>query len=97
MLSLQVLALVFKLKLLGFCFTKRELSWLDDLIPESKKKKDDDKKKTKKKKEEVRIILMPLYHSVSVSLLPLLRFVCFRRRCWMRRRMNRRETFQPQP
>lgn len=35
-------------KLLDFCFTKRELSWLDDLIPESKKKKDDDKKKKEK-------------------------------------------------
>lgn len=27
---------------------KRELSWLDDLIPESKKKKEDDKKKKAK-------------------------------------------------
>ncbi|AWO96200.1 putative sodium bicarbonate cotransporter 3-like [Scophthalmus maximus] len=44
----QVLALVFIRKLLDFCFTKRELSWLDDLIPESKKKKDDDKKKREK-------------------------------------------------
>lgn len=35
-------------KLLDFCFTKRELSWLDDLIPESKKKRDDDKKKKEK-------------------------------------------------
>lgn len=41
----QVLALVFIRKLLDFFFTKRELSWLDDLIPESKKKKEDDKKK----------------------------------------------------
>uniref|UniRef100_A0A3P8TY50 Anion exchange protein n=1 Tax=Amphiprion percula TaxID=161767 RepID=A0A3P8TY50_AMPPE len=47
---MMVLALVFIRKLLDFCFTKRELSWLDDLIPESKKKKDDDKKK--KEKEE---------------------------------------------
>lgn len=47
-LSLQVLALVFIRKLLDFCFTKRELSWLDDLIPESKKKKEDDKKKKEK-------------------------------------------------
>lgn len=38
-------------KLLDFCFTKRELSWLDDLIPESNKKKEDDKKK---KLKEVR-------------------------------------------
>ncbi|XP_047216222.1 sodium bicarbonate cotransporter 3-like isoform X2 [Girardinichthys multiradiatus] len=42
---MMVLALVFIRKLLDFCFTKRELSWLDDLIPESKKKKDDDQKK----------------------------------------------------
>lgn len=42
---MMVLALVFIRKLLDFCFTKRELSWLDDLIPESKKKRDDDKKK----------------------------------------------------
>uniref|UniRef100_A0A3Q2VN75 Anion exchange protein n=1 Tax=Haplochromis burtoni TaxID=8153 RepID=A0A3Q2VN75_HAPBU len=44
---MMVLALVFIRKLLDFCFTKRELSWLDDLIPESKKKKEDDKKKEK--------------------------------------------------
>ncbi|ROL41369.1 Sodium bicarbonate cotransporter 3 [Anabarilius grahami] len=47
---MMVLALVFVRKLLDFCFTKRELSWLDDLMPESKKKKEDDKKK--KEKEE---------------------------------------------
>lgn len=40
--------MVFIRKLLDFCFTKRELSWLDDLIPESKKKKEDDKKKKEK-------------------------------------------------
>lgn len=45
----QVLALVFVRKLLDFFFTKRELSWLDDLMPESKKKKEDDKKKKKAK------------------------------------------------
>ncbi|XP_058504299.1 sodium bicarbonate cotransporter 3-like isoform X3 [Solea solea] len=45
---MMVLALVFIRKLLDFCFTKRELSWLDDLIPESKKKRDDDKKKKEK-------------------------------------------------
>ncbi|RVE63268.1 hypothetical protein OJAV_G00164340 [Oryzias javanicus] len=48
---MMVLALVFVRKLLDFCFTKRELSWLDDLIPESKKKKDDDKKKKKQEAE----------------------------------------------
>ncbi|XP_061598115.1 sodium bicarbonate cotransporter 3-like isoform X7 [Cololabis saira] len=50
---MMVLALVFIRKLLDFFFTKRELSWLDDLIPESKKKKEDDnKKKARKKLEE---------------------------------------------
>lgn len=46
----QVLALVFIRKLLDFFFTNRELSWLDDLIPESKKKKEDDKKKKAREK-----------------------------------------------
>lgn len=41
-LPLQVLALVFIRKLLDFIFTKRELSWLDDLMPEWKKKKLED-------------------------------------------------------
>uniref|UniRef100_A0AAY4CBI3 Anion exchange protein n=1 Tax=Denticeps clupeoides TaxID=299321 RepID=A0AAY4CBI3_9TELE len=44
---MMVLALVFIRKLLDFFFTKRELSWLDDLMPESKKKTEDDKKKRK--------------------------------------------------
>lgn len=43
-----MLALVFIRKLLDLCFTNRELSWLDDLMPESKKKKEDDKKKKAK-------------------------------------------------
>ncbi|XP_044192506.1 sodium bicarbonate cotransporter 3-like isoform X9 [Thunnus albacares] len=46
---MMVLALVFIRKLLDFFFTKRELSWLDDLMPESKKKKEDDKKKKARK------------------------------------------------
>ncbi|XP_056154393.1 sodium bicarbonate cotransporter 3-like [Lampris incognitus] len=49
---MMVLALVFIRKLLDFFFTKRELSWLDDLIPESKKKKEDDKKKKEQEKME---------------------------------------------
>ncbi|XP_032390710.1 sodium-driven chloride bicarbonate exchanger isoform X3 [Etheostoma spectabile] len=54
---MMVLALVFIRKLLDFFFTKRELSWLDDLIPESKKKKEDDKKKKEREKleEETRL------------------------------------------
>ncbi|KAL7891442.1 hypothetical protein AOLI_G00009180 [Acnodon oligacanthus] len=47
---MMVLALVFIRKLLDFCFTKRELSYLDDLMPESKKKKLDDA--TKKAEEQ---------------------------------------------
>ncbi|KAB1264601.1 Electroneutral sodium bicarbonate exchanger 1 [Camelus dromedarius] len=49
---LKVLALVFVRKLMDLCFTKRELSWLDDLMPESKKKKEDDKKKKEKEEAE---------------------------------------------
>ncbi|XP_064199572.1 sodium bicarbonate cotransporter 3 isoform X3 [Anguilla rostrata] len=45
---MMVLALVFVRKLMDLCFTNRELSWLDDLMPESKKKKEDDQKKMQK-------------------------------------------------
>uniref|UniRef100_A0A3P9PZ26 Anion exchange protein n=1 Tax=Poecilia reticulata TaxID=8081 RepID=A0A3P9PZ26_POERE len=47
---MMVLALVFIRKLLDLLFTKRELSWLDDLMPESKKKTEDDKKKKAQEK-----------------------------------------------
>ncbi|XP_066472118.1 electroneutral sodium bicarbonate exchanger 1 [Tiliqua scincoides] len=47
---MMVLALVFVRKLMDLCFSKRELSWLDDLMPESKKKKLDDA--TKKTNED---------------------------------------------
>ncbi|MEE6466104.1 hypothetical protein FKM82_006838 [Ascaphus truei] len=49
---MMVLALVFIRKLLDFFFTNRELSYLDDLMPESKKKKEDDKKKKEKEEAE---------------------------------------------
>uniref|UniRef100_A0A4W5RWF3 Anion exchange protein n=1 Tax=Hucho hucho TaxID=62062 RepID=A0A4W5RWF3_9TELE len=39
---MMVLALVFIRKLMDCFFTKREMSWLDDLMPESKKKKLED-------------------------------------------------------
>ncbi|XP_032541370.1 sodium bicarbonate cotransporter 3 isoform X4 [Chiroxiphia lanceolata] len=52
---MMVLALVFIRKLMDLCFTKRELSWLDDLMPESKKKKEDDKK-IKEKEEAERML-----------------------------------------
>uniref|UniRef100_A0AAY4CA37 Anion exchange protein n=1 Tax=Denticeps clupeoides TaxID=299321 RepID=A0AAY4CA37_9TELE len=50
---MMVLALVFIRKLLDFFFTKRELSWLDDLMPESKKKTEDDKKKRKQEQRRM--------------------------------------------
>lgn len=49
---MMVLALVFIRKLMDLCFTKRELSWLDDLMPESKKKTEDDKKIKEKEEAE---------------------------------------------
>ncbi|XP_035244180.1 electroneutral sodium bicarbonate exchanger 1 isoform X1 [Anguilla anguilla] len=52
---MMVLALVFIRKLLDLCFSKRELSYLDDLMPESKKKKLDDA--SKKAEEETEIML----------------------------------------
>ncbi|XP_029947552.1 electroneutral sodium bicarbonate exchanger 1 [Salarias fasciatus] len=47
---MMVLALVFVRKLLDLCFSKRELSYLDDLMPEWKKKNLDDA--SKKMEEE---------------------------------------------
>ncbi|NWZ42830.1 S4A8 protein, partial [Brachypodius atriceps] len=47
----KVLALVFVRKVMDFCFSKRELSFLDDLMPESKKKKLDDAKNEAKEEE----------------------------------------------
>uniref|UniRef100_A0A8C5NHG0 Anion exchange protein n=1 Tax=Gouania willdenowi TaxID=441366 RepID=A0A8C5NHG0_GOUWI len=49
---MMVLALVFIRKLMDCIFTKRELSWLDDLMPESKKKKLEDNALKKKKKKQ---------------------------------------------
>ncbi|XP_008564366.1 PREDICTED: electroneutral sodium bicarbonate exchanger 1 isoform X3 [Galeopterus variegatus] len=54
---MMVLALVFVRKVMDLCFSKRELSWLDDLMPESKKKKLDDAKKKAKEEEEVEKML----------------------------------------
>uniref|UniRef100_A0A671YYX5 Anion exchange protein n=1 Tax=Sparus aurata TaxID=8175 RepID=A0A671YYX5_SPAAU len=45
---MMVLALVFIRKLLDLMFTKRELSWLDDLMPEWKKKKLEDAQEEEK-------------------------------------------------
>ncbi|XP_057342593.1 electroneutral sodium bicarbonate exchanger 1 isoform X2 [Manis pentadactyla] len=54
---MMVLALVFVRKVMDLCFSKRELSWLDDLMPESKKKKLDDAKKKAKEAEEAEKML----------------------------------------
>ncbi|XP_055516401.1 sodium bicarbonate cotransporter 3-like isoform X2 [Leucoraja erinacea] len=51
---MMVLALVFIRKLLDFFFNKRELGWLDDLMPESKKKKLEDLQKKKKETEKTK-------------------------------------------
>ncbi|KAM9481955.1 electroneutral sodium bicarbonate exchanger 1 isoform 1-T1 [Clarias gariepinus] len=55
---MMVLALVFIRKLLDFCFSKRELSYLDDLMPESKKKKLDDASKKKAEEQESQEMLV---------------------------------------
>ncbi|XP_043098244.1 electroneutral sodium bicarbonate exchanger 1 [Puntigrus tetrazona] len=54
---MMVLALVFIRKLLDFCFSKRELSYLDDLMPENKKKKlDDDSKKAEEQESQEMLV-----------------------------------------
>ncbi|KAL6484618.1 hypothetical protein MHYP_G00066630 [Metynnis hypsauchen] len=60
---MMVLALVFIRKLMDFIFTKRELSWLDDLMPESKKKKLEDAEKEEEQSilaEEEGVVQVPL-------------------------------------
>ncbi|KAM8905004.1 sodium-driven chloride bicarbonate exchanger-like isoform 3-T3 [Spinachia spinachia] len=60
---MMVLALVFIRKLLDLIFTKRELSWLDDLMPEWKKKKLEDAEEEEEHSiivEEEGIVQLPL-------------------------------------
>ncbi|XP_040036235.1 sodium-driven chloride bicarbonate exchanger isoform X4 [Gasterosteus aculeatus] len=60
---MMVLALVFIRKLLDLIFTKRELSWLDDLMPEWKKKKLEDAEEEEDHSiivEEEGIVQLPL-------------------------------------
>lgn len=61
---MKVLALVFVRKVMDFCFSKRELSWLDDLMPESKKKKLDDAKNEAKEEE----VTLTMCSGLDVSL-----------------------------
>ncbi|XP_063149036.1 electroneutral sodium bicarbonate exchanger 1 [Candoia aspera] len=49
---MMVLALIFVRKVMDICFSKRELSWLDDLMPESKKKSLDDAIQEAKQSDE---------------------------------------------
>ncbi|KFP05398.1 Electroneutral sodium bicarbonate exchanger 1, partial [Calypte anna] len=50
---MMVFALVFVRKLMDYCFSKQELSFLDDLMPESKKKLDDENNEANE--EEVKL------------------------------------------
>ncbi|KAM9655401.1 electroneutral sodium bicarbonate exchanger 1-like [Morphnus guianensis] len=49
---MMVLALVFVRKAMDLCFSKRELSFLDDLMPERKKKLDDGRNEAGEEEEE---------------------------------------------
>lgn len=62
----QVLALVFIRKLMDCIFTKRELSWLDDLMPESKKKKLEDTDEVLLKGRFISIHMSISLHSVNI-------------------------------
>nr|XP_061799739.1 sodium-driven chloride bicarbonate exchanger-like [Nerophis lumbriciformis] len=60
---MMVLALVFIRKLMDCIFTKRELSWLDDLMPESKKKKLEDSEEEEEQSilaEEEGVVQVPM-------------------------------------
>ncbi|XP_051283925.1 sodium-driven chloride bicarbonate exchanger-like isoform X2 [Dicentrarchus labrax] len=65
---MMVLALVFIRKLLDFMFTKRELSWLDDLMPEWKKKKLEDAEQEEEHSiiaEEEGIVQVPMEENLK--------------------------------
>uniref|UniRef100_A0A8C4HCD3 Anion exchange protein n=1 Tax=Dicentrarchus labrax TaxID=13489 RepID=A0A8C4HCD3_DICLA len=60
---MMVLALVFIRKLMDCFFTKREMSWLDDLMPESKKKKLEDAEEEEEQSilaEDEAVVQVPL-------------------------------------
>ncbi|CDQ57748.1 unnamed protein product [Oncorhynchus mykiss] len=61
---MMVLALVFIRKLMDCFFTKREMSWLDDLMPESKKKKLEEAEEEEEEQsmlgEEEGVVQLPL-------------------------------------
>uniref|UniRef100_A0A6Q2X9U2 Anion exchange protein n=1 Tax=Esox lucius TaxID=8010 RepID=A0A6Q2X9U2_ESOLU len=63
---LSVLALVFIRKLLDLCFTKRELSYLDDIMPESKKKQLHDASKNTDIEQDEEVVCTPVEDRSSV-------------------------------
>ncbi|KAG7215223.1 hypothetical protein INR49_022683 [Caranx melampygus] len=66
---MMVLALVFVRKLLDLCFSKRELSYLDDLMPEWKKKNLDDA--SKKTEEESQVMLSSKQEDTTAVQIPM--------------------------
>ncbi|XP_034022609.1 electroneutral sodium bicarbonate exchanger 1 isoform X2 [Thalassophryne amazonica] len=66
---MMVLALVFVRKLLDLCFSNRELSYLDDLMPEWKKKNLDDA--SKKMEEESLVMMSTKKEETTVVQIPL--------------------------
>ncbi|XP_061147971.1 electroneutral sodium bicarbonate exchanger 1 isoform X4 [Syngnathus typhle] len=66
---MMVLALVFIRKLLDLCFSDRELSYLDDLMPEWKKKNLDDA--SKKIEEESQVMLSTKSEDAPIVHIPL--------------------------
>uniref|UniRef100_A0A3B4BLP8 Anion exchange protein n=1 Tax=Periophthalmus magnuspinnatus TaxID=409849 RepID=A0A3B4BLP8_9GOBI len=68
---MMVLALVFVRKLLDLCFSKRELSYLDDLIPEWKKKNLDDASKIKDEVRKVNSESRILLSCTALSVTPI--------------------------
>ncbi|XP_049652745.1 electroneutral sodium bicarbonate exchanger 1-like isoform X1 [Accipiter gentilis] len=65
---MMVLALVFVRKAMDFCFSKRELSFLDDLMPERKKKLDDARNEAGEEEEESRRAMEAAAAASSVQL-----------------------------
>jgi hypothetical protein len=64
MIVYQVLAMCFVRKALDWVFTRHELKWLDDIMPESHKREKEEKKK--KLEQELKVY----YHSNSIYILP---------------------------
>ncbi|KAK9537559.1 hypothetical protein VZT92_005165 [Zoarces viviparus] len=69
---MMVLALVFIRKLMDCFFTKREMSWLDDLMPESKKKKIEDAEEEEEQSilaEDEGVVQLPLEEHKGIPII----------------------------